>query len=291
MLFSMTGYGKAECDLSRFVYSIEIRSLNSKQLDISIKIPPLLKDMEPEIHKLISRELQRGKIDFSIYQDVKPDTPSYSVNREVVLEYVRQLADVAGEMGMDKTESLFLAAMRMPDAVKSEKMELKEEEWHKLTQSMEQALKELTAFRKQEGRAMEKDIRLRVKNILGKLEGIVPLEKRRIQNIRTRISGNLVKLDQQSTVDPERFEQEMVYYLEKSDITEEQVRLKNHCEYFLESMNGERVVGKKLGFIAQEIGREVNTLGSKAYDPDIQRLVVEMKDELEKIREQVLNIL
>ena len=291
MLHSMTGYGKAECDLSKMVYSIEIKSLNSKQLDIIIKIPHLLKDKELEIRNMIGQELQRGKVDLGIYQEVKPDATGHSVNRKVVKEYIQQLNDVAGDMGMDPTERFIQVAMRLPDAIRSEKENLGEGDWKQLAKSIRTALQELIRFRKQEGRALDQDIRLRVKNILQKLSEVTPLEKDRIKNVRARIKSSLDELGQENTTDPGRFEQEMIFYLEKQDITEEQVRLRNHCEFFLESMESDEAIGKKLGFISQEMGREINTLGSKAYESGIQRLVVEMKDELEKVKEQVLNVL
>lgn len=287
----MTGYGKAECDLAKMTCCIEIRSLNSKQLDISIKLPILLKDRELEIRNLISRDLQRGKVDFSIHQDIKAGSSTYSVNSELVKEYIRQLADVASEATEDRTEEFLQVAMRLPEAIRSEQMELGQDEWDLIQSGINQALGELAAFRKQEGEALEKDIRSRVKYILKNLSGISPFEKRRIEQVRSRIRSSLEELAQENTTDPGRFEQEMIFYLEKYDITEEQVRLRNHCEFFLETMDSDQAPGKKLGFITQEMGREINTLGSKAYDAGIQRLVVEMKDELEKIKEQLLNVL
>ena len=291
MLISMTGYGKAECDFPTMIYSIEIKSLNSKQLDISMKIPILLKEKELEIRNLISQALQRGKVDFGIFQDVKPGSCTHSVNREVVVEYIRQLEKVSREAGAGKPGQLIATAMRLPEAVRSDRDVLEEEEWGSIRSAIGQALKELTDFREQEGRAMEDDIRTRIKNILQKLAGISPFEKERIQQIRSRIKNSLDELGKDNATDPGRLEQEMIFYLEKYDITEEQVRLKNHCDFFLECLDSVDVMGKKLGFITQEMGREINTLGSKAYDSGIQRLVVEMKDELEKIREQILNVL
>ena len=291
MLVSMTGYGKAEYDLSNMIYSIEIKSLNSKQLDISMKLPILLKERELEIRNLISQELQRGKVDFGIFQDIKPGTAAHSVNKEVVLEYIRQLEEVSREAGADITGQLIETAMRLPEAIRSDRVELGEEEWGSIRSTITVALKELTDFREQEGRALEEDIRARIESILKKLTGISPFEKERIQQIRTRINNSLDELGKDNTTDPGRLEQEMIFYLEKYDITEEQVRLKNHCEFFLECLDSKEPIGKKLGFITQEMGREINTLGSKAYDSGIQRLVVEMKDELEKIKEQTLNVL
>jgi uncharacterized protein (TIGR00255 family) len=291
MLVSMTGYGKAECDLPKMIYSIEIKSLNSKQLDVSIKLPILLKDRELEIRNMLSQELQRGKVDFGIFQDVKPGTTTHSVNREVVLEYIRQLEEVSHASEADKTDQFIPVALRLPEAIRSEQVELGKEDWDNIRSSISKALKELSDFRQQEGKAMEEDIRRRVENILQRLIELAPFEKERIQQIRTRIKNNLDELGPEITTDSGRFEQEMIFYLEKFDITEEQVRLKNHCDFFIESMNSEQAIGKKLGFIIQEMGREINTLGSKAYDSGIQRLVVEMKDELEKIKEQILNVL
>jgi uncharacterized protein (TIGR00255 family) len=291
MLLSMTGYGKAECELSKMVYSIEIKSLNSKQLDISVKLPVLLRDRELEIRNHLGQELLRGKIDFGIYQDVKPGEGIHAVNKEVAREYIRQLSELASEAGMESSDSFLQVAMRLPDAIRSEQVEIGEEEWDALRENIIKALGDLQEFRQQEGLALEKDIRKRIGSILEKLSGIAPFEKVRIENIRSRIRTSMDELGQDQTADPGRFEQEMIFYLEKYDITEEQVRLKNHCEYFLESMESDQAMGKKLGFISQEMGREINTLGSKAYDAGIQRLVVEMKDELEKIKEQLLNVL
>jgi uncharacterized protein (TIGR00255 family) len=291
MLLSMTGYGKAQCDLPAMTCSVEIKSLNSRQLDISIKIPLLLKEKELEIRNLIGRELHRGKIDFSIHQDISNGQGIHRINKDVAAEYIRQLTDLAEEAGMKKTDRFLQVAMRLPDAIRPEQTEIGESEWESVRESILRALKELCEFRQQEGRILDKDLRSHIRNILAKQSEIAPREKGRIVNIRSRIEASLAELGQENPVDPGRLEQEMIFYLEKYDITEEQTRLKNHCEYFLKSMEDGSTVGKKLGFITQEIGREINTLGAKAYDSDIQRLVVEMKDELEKIKEQVLNIL
>jgi len=291
MLLSMTGYGKAECDIPPWIYAIEIKSLNSKQLDMSIKLPVLLRDREMEIRNLLGQELQRGKIDFGIYQDAKTGQGIYSINREIVREYIRELSRLGEEEKLEKTDRLLEVAMRMPDVIISEQEEFEDKKWIRLRKSIGEALRELIEFRKQEGKVLEEDIRNRIGKIIEKLSGIAPYEKDRIRTVRTRIKKSLEDLGQEDATDPGRFEQEMIYYLEKYDITEEQVRLKNHCKYFLESMEAKQSGGKKLSFITQEIGREINTLGSKAYDSSIQRLVVEMKDELEKIKEQLLNVL
>ncbi len=291
MLISMTGYGRAECDLPNMVCSIEIKSLNSKQLDTSVRVPLLLRDKEMEIRKLLNNELLRGKIELGIYQELKENAPGYSINRPVVKEYVQQLREISGEVGLEETERILQVAMRLPDAMKSEKGEIGEEEWTLVKKAILKALYELVSFREQEGKAMEKDIGMRVHSILAKLAQIEPYEEGRIASIRKRIVASLEELKKDVQADPGRLEQEMILYLEKMDITEEKVRLKNHCKYFMETMKDSVSAGKKLGFITQEMGREINTLGSKASDSDIQRLVVEMKDELEKIKEQVLNVL
>jgi uncharacterized protein (TIGR00255 family) len=291
MLISMTGYGRAECDLRNVVYAIEIKSLNSKQLDFSVKVPVLFKEKEMEIRSFLGGELQRGKVEVSIYQEIKEGSAGWSINRPVVEEYIRQLREIAGEAGMDDPEQLLQVAMRLPDTMLSEKDKLLDDDWMKVRNSLESALNELNSFRKQEGQALEKDIRLRINNILKLLSEVAPYEEDRTAAIRTRILSALEELEQNHSTDPGRLEQEMIFYLEKMDITEEKVRLENHCRFFLETLDKDFPAGKKLGFISQEIGREINTLGSKASETNIQRLVVGMKDELEKIKEQVLNVL
>jgi uncharacterized protein (TIGR00255 family) len=289
MLISMTGYGTAECDLRNMVYAIEIRSLNSKQLDFSLKIPAFLKEKEMEIRRWLGGELQRGKIEVGIYQEIKEGASGWSINRPVVEEYLRQLMEITGDP-VD-AHQLIEVAMRLPDAMLSEKDKLQEEDWQKVREGIQAALEELQAFREQEGTALENDIRLRIDNILERLARVEPFEEDRLAAVRNRILTALEELGQNHSTEPGRVEQEMLFYLEKMDITEEKVRLENHCRFFLETLQSAAPAGKKLGFIAQEIGREINTLGSKASESNIQRLVVEMKDELEKIKEQVLNVL
>jgi uncharacterized protein (TIGR00255 family) len=289
MLISMTGYGRAECDLRNMVYAIEIKSLNSKQLDFSVKIPVFLKDKEMEIRSWLGGELQRGKIDVGIYQEIKEGTAGWSINRPVVEEYIRQLEEIAGDNDPADRNRLIQVAMRLPDTMLSEKEKLQEDDWIKVRASIQAALDELHSFREQEGKAL--DIRLRINNILQLLSELTPFEEDRIVAVRNRILSALEELGQNNTTDPDRVEQEMIFYLEKMDITEEKVRLENHCRFFMETIDAAYPAGKKLGFISQEIGREINTLGSKASEANIQRLVVGMKDELEKIKEQVLNVL
>ncbi len=287
----MTGYGRAECDLPKMMFSIEIKSLNSKQLDTTVKLPLLLRDKEMEIRNILNNELQRGKIEIGIYQEPKEGVTGHSINRPVVKNYIGDLQGLAKELGMEDTERILQVAMRLPDAMKSEKEVLGEGEWKQLKQTILKALAQVVSFREQEGMALAEDIGLRVHAILEKLSRIEPFEQERIGRVRKRIAGGLKELQKDVKADANRLEQEMILYLEKMDITEEKVRLRNHCKYFMETMKQGPSSGKKLGFITQEMGREINTLGSKAADSDIQRLVVEMKDELEKIKEQVFNVL
>jgi uncharacterized protein (TIGR00255 family) len=287
----MTGFGRAECDLPGMLYSIEIKSLNGKQLDVAVKLPLSLRDREPEIRNLTATGLQRGKIEIGIYPEAKEESPMHSINEPLVKEYIRQLRMIAEETGLDAGEWLLQVAMRLPDAMKPEKEALGEEDWEKIRSAIRQALNEVTDFRRQEGKALEEDFILRIHAILDKLDQVEPYEEERIGRIRKRIATALKDLDLEAAADPGRLEQEMIFYLEKMDLTEEKVRLRNHCNYFIETLKDGQSAGKKLGFITQEMVREINTLGSKASDSDIQRLVVEMKDELEKIREQVLNVL
>ncbi|KPL15247.1 MAG: hypothetical protein AMS23_05035 [Bacteroides sp. SM1_62] len=291
MLISMTGYGRAECDLRNMVFAVEIKSLNSKQLDFSVKIPVFLKEKEMEIRSWLGGELQRGKIELGIYQEIKEGAAGWSINRPVVEDYIRQLKEITGLNDPVDPQQLIEVAMRLPDTMVSEKDKLQEDDWIRLRASMQAALDELNAFREQEGKALEKDIRQRINNILQLLSQVAPFEEDRLVAVRNRILSALEELGQNHSTDPGRVEQEMIFYLEKMDITEEKVRLDNHCRFFLETLDAASPAGKKLGFIAQEIGREINTLGSKASDANIQRLVVEMKDELEKIKEQLLNVL
>lgn len=287
----MTGFGRAKCEFSGMSFSVEIKSLNSKQLDTSVKIPFLFRQKEMEIRNLVNRELRRGKVEINIYQEVKENAAGYTVNKPAVTGYIDQLREIARKMDMKADERLLQVAMRLPEAMKSSKEILDSKDWELMKKAIRQALDELLAFREQEGRALEEDISLRVHSIQGKLAQIEPFEGDRILRIRKRILAALEDLRKEVEVDLNRLEQEMILHLDKMDITEEKVRLKNHCRYFLETLTSEPYAGKKLGFISQEMGREINTLGSKASDADIQKLIVEMKDELEKIKEQVLNVL
>ncbi len=291
MLVSMTGYGKAECELSGRKVTVEIKSLNSKQLDISTRLPSFLKEREIDIRNEISRELERGKIDCYISTELISEDSAHMINKEIVKNYIKQLREINEELKLNNDEQLIQVAMRLPDALKADREELEEEEWDKILKSLQTAVAGVKAYRSREGNILEDDIKKRIQLILEKLEKIKLFEEARIQNIRDHLMQNLKELKLAESYDPNRFEQELIYYLERLDITEEKVRLASHCNYFLEILPSTESVGKKLGFISQEIGRELNTLGSKSGDSNIQKLIVEMKDELEKIKEQLYNIL
>ena len=291
MIKSMTGYGKAVCELPTKRIIIEIKSLNSKQLDVNIRIPNHYKEKELTLRNIVSQKLKRGKIDITFnVESLMPDKIS-QINKEVILEYHDQLKSVAQELGINDRTDYLRIIMPLPDTLKSAQPTLDEKEWEAVQDSFIQAIEQLDQFRTQEGEAMLKDVKHHNQNIFMLLEKVVPFEKQRIDKIKTRIKDNLDNLKLNSSIDENRFEQELIYYLEKLDISEEKIRLKNHIDYFAKTLEESSPVGKKLGFITQEMGREINTLGSKASDSEIQRIVVNMKDELEKIKEQILNIL
>ena len=291
MIRSMTGYGKAECLLPNKKLTIEVKSLNSKQLDTNTRLPALYKEKELEIRKQIASELERGKVDCSFNYELTDDSGSGIINEPVVKSYYEQLYRISGELGLQASLELLNTVMRMPDTIRSEKPDLEEEEWRTVKSGLQQALQQVNEFRYQEGKALDSDLQDRVNAISEKLVNVQQYEEDRINQIRERIGNNLASFLKKDEVDENRFEQELIYYIEKLDISEEKVRLANHCKYFLETLEESGSSGKKLGFISQEMGREINTLGSKANHAEIQRLVVEMKDELERIKEQILNVL
>lgn len=291
MILSMTGYGKSSCELADKVLSIEIKSLNSKQVDIYTRLPNLYKEKDLEIRNLISQKLVRGKIECTIAIDNAENIQPSVINASVVRSYYKQLLKLSEELMIEANEDLLSIVMRMPDTLKPEKEELKEEEWAILSAGIGQALQKLNDFRAEEGKALEADFIKRIDIIADLLSQISPFEKQRIEDIRQRIQKNLNEYTEVEKMDENRLEQELIYYLEKLDITEEKVRLRNHLNFFTDVMNNEENNGKKLVFIAQEIGREINTIGSKANQSDIQKLVVMMKDELEKVKEQLMNVL
>lgn len=290
MIKSMTGFGKGEASFGTKKITVELRSLNSKQLDLNIKLPALYRQSETELRNLVAQRLQRGKVDLFVSVESQQVETSAHINREIFREYLRQLNDALAFSGIDADyDAMLPVLMRMPDVVSVEVERVTEEESAALMAAAADAVERLDAFRVQEGAVLIADLLRRVDLIERYREEVVPFEKARTETIRARILDNLSKLGVE--VDRNRLEQEMIYYLEKLDITEEKVRLENHCRYFREVAAGEEAPGRKLGFIAQEMGREINTMGSKANESNIQILVVRMKDELEKIKEQVLNIL
>ena len=290
MVKSMTGFGKGEAALRNKKITVEIRSLNSKQLDLSLRLPAVYRQSEYEIRNLIARTIQRGKVDVFVTVESQAVETSARINREVFREYLRQMNDTLSFSGIDAGyDAILPVIMRLPDVVATEAEATSEEEHAALLAAVEAAAAHLDAFREQEGAILIADLLRRVELIEQYKTEVVPFEKARTETVKARILDNLSKLA--VDVDRNRLEQEMIFYLEKLDITEEKVRLTNHCNYFREVASSEEGAGRKLGFIAQEMGREINTMGSKANEPNIQILVVKMKDELEKIKEQVLNIL
>ncbi|MFW5820495.1 MAG: YicC/YloC family endoribonuclease [Bacteroidota bacterium] len=289
MLQSMTGFGKSEITLPDKKVIIEIKSLNAKNIDSNVKIPQFYREKEIEIRKILQDQLKRGKIDFSIFYELNEGVTASSINKETFKTYFKQVNELKEELNLG-TEDILSSLLRLPDTIKTDKLEFDEKEWENIEQGIYEALEDLKQFRKQEGRALTDELHERVKNITELLDSIEPFEKERIVRLRERISKNLEELKISET-DNNRFEQEMIYYLEKLDISEEKTRLANHCRYFLETISNGDEAGKKLAFIGQEMGREINTLGSKASESNIQHIVVKMKDELEKIKEQTLNIL
>ncbi|OEY72171.1 YicC/YloC family endoribonuclease [Salegentibacter salarius] len=285
MIQSMTGFGKSITQLPSKKVTVEIKSLNSKNLDVNARIPSQYREKELQLRNTISKSLTRGKVDFSLYVEVTGEETTASVNRGVVKNYMQQLKSIVDG---DETELLKMA-VRMPDAVTTERDEIDESEFKAIEDAVIEALEEINQFRKDEGEALEKDLKLRVNNIGALLQEVLRIDPERVDAVKERLRKGIADLKE--NVDENRFEQELVYYIEKFDITEEKVRLENHLAYFNESINSPDSNGRKLGFISQEMGREINTIGSKSNYAPMQQLVVQMKDELEKIKEQLLNVL
>ena len=286
MIQSMTGFGKASLQLSTKKITVEVKSLNSKGLDLSVRMPSSYREMELGLRNQIALKLERGKIDFSIFIESTAEQTSTKVNVPIVKAYINQLRDV--NPYADETE-LMKMAIRMPDTLKTEREEIDENDWTEIQKVILEALDYIGNFRKDEGASLEKEFQLRIGNIRQYMNDALALDPERVQAIKDRLQTAISEL--KVNVDENRFEQELIYYLEKLDITEEKVRLTNHLDYFLETINGTEANGRKLGFITQEMGREINTMGSKSNHAQMQKLVVMMKDELEKIKEQVLNVL
>lgn len=285
MIQSMTGYGKSEVELLQKSATIEIRTLNSKNIDFNIRVPNAYREKEPEIRNLLATQLKRGKVDFTLTIENNEIGGHTSINEMVVSHYLGQLS----KLGLSDKENMLNIAMRLPDVLKTEVEDINDDEWIQITDALLKTIEKVITFRKDEGLVLKKDFSCRIDNIQQLTKQIDCLDEERLKNIRERLYKAIEELKQ--SVDENRFEQELIYYLEKLDVTEEKVRLRNHLSYFLDELNNPTSNGKKLGFIGQEIGREINTLGSKANFAPMQKIVVQMKDELEKIKEQLLNVL
>lgn len=291
MIKSMTGYGKAEFETGNKKITLEIKSLNSKQLDINSRLPMLYREKDILIRKEISEKLVRGKVDFSLYIENLGTESNSAINENIVTNYFHQLSGIQQKLGLPVSDQIMQSILRLPDTVKTVYEELNEQEWVNIFAKIKEVIQSLDQFRDQEGQALDRDIRSNIADIQQLLKQIEPFEGQRIENVKSRILDGLNEISVNGNMDKNRFEQELIYYLEKLDINEEKVRLTNHCDYFMETLESAGDVGKKLGFIAQEIGREINTIGSKANESNIQRIVVQMKDALERIKEQLLNVL
>jgi len=287
----MTGFGKTKLETNNKVIGLEIRSLNSKQLDMNLRTPHLYREKELDIRKIIGSKLIRGKIDFYINIEQSSVDSAPQINNVVARHFYSQIESLSKELNLEKQNDILGIIMRMPDIITSTNEELNVEEWNDIEKAILETIEKVNAFRSEEGELLFKDFCQRIDKIKELLSLVEPYEKARIPHIKERIQMNINSLLDEINKDNSRLEQEMIYYLEKLDITEEKVRLLKHCDYFLEVIENENNAGKKLAFVCQEIGREINTLGSKANDADIQKIVVLMKDELEKIKEQLFNIL
>lgn len=290
MIKSMTGFGKSITEVTGKKINVEIRSLNSKQLDLNFRIPYIYKEKELELRSEVSKQVERGKVDVGIYLENLQDTAPVAINKTLAKFYYKELEGLSNEL--NEVQNLLPLVLKMPEVLKAEKeiVELDEAEWKEVRKVVDQAIEAFQKFRSDEGRTLEKEFKSRIAIIASLLQEVVALDGLRINNIKERIKNNLSEIIDKEKIDQNRFEQELIYYIEKLDITEEKLRLKTHLDYFIATME-EAAAGRKLGFITQEIGREINTIGSKANDSAIQKLVVQMKDELEKVKEQLLNVL
>ena len=297
----MTGYGKAELNLTNANFTIEVRSLNSKQIDANVKMSSVYRDKEIGLRKLLSEKLQRGKIELSIWREKSESNTNYKVNTEVIKDYHNQVLQLKKDLGLKwnmwtmtpfsaKSSDILPTLLKMPEALIKGEEKANDNEWDEIAKGDDIAIENILQFRLEEGKKLEEDITTRINTLSRLLTEILPFGKGRIEKVKKSLADKLAEIDTKN-IDENRFEQELIYYLEKQDITEEQVRLDAHLSYFLETMKTDSPNGKKLGFIGQEIGREINTIGSKSSDAEMQKIVVQMKDELEKIKEQLLNIL
>lgn len=285
MIQSMTGFGKSITQIPNKKITVELKSLNSKNFDLNARIPSQYREKELDLRNIISNSLNRGKVDLSIYVEYTGEQTSTNLNTEVVKNYMDQLREIVNASEVE----LLKMAVKMPDALKTERDEIDEEEFKAIEDAVNAALKEINSFRTDEGKALEKDLKLRISNIQKLLEEVIKIDPERVDAVKERLRKGIEEIKEQ--VDENRLEQELVYYIEKFDITEEKVRLENHLDYFQKTLNTKDSNGRKLAFISQEIGREINTIGSKSNYAPMQQLVVQMKDELEKIKEQILNVL
>ncbi|MGC8823161.1 MAG: YicC/YloC family endoribonuclease [Bacteroidales bacterium] len=291
MIKSMTGFGKATQSFGNKTLSVEIRSVNSKQLDLYLKLPNSYKEKELDIRQLLAQYIERGKVECTLSVEEKVPAARLKLNASVIKDYFNQFQAIANELNIELTDRIFGTILRLPEAMTAENELVTDDEWTIIQSTLLSAIEAFEEFRKQEGQNLANDLITRVHLIQQYLSDIEPFEKERIERIRSRLHNSMAEVFPSNNIDPNRFEQELIYYLEKLDITEEKVRLQNHCNYFEQTLHEPISNGRKLGFITQEMGREINTIGSKANDAQIQRLVVMMKDELEKIKEQLGNIL
>lgn len=290
MVHSMTGYGKAAVELPHKKLTIEIKSLNSKQFDLFTRIPMIYREKEIGLRNWLSKELERGKIDLSFTVEHISKDVSATIDHTLLKQYHQEITALSHELNISLPQDWFQTLLRLPDVMKQDAEELNEEEWSIIEKTIQKAVNELIGFRVQEGGMLRNLLEEKIANIRQLLQEIEPYESERIEKVKSRIYDGLATLENKE-YDTNRFEQEMIYYIEKLDVNEEKSRLTNHLDYFIETLDEKKSQGKKLGFIAQEMGREINTLGSKSNHSDMQRIVVRMKDELEQIKEQILNVL
>ena len=290
MTHSLTGFGKSEVTIGHLHVNIEIRSLNSKFLDINLKIPTVFKEIDSSLRTIIKNDLTRGKVELSIHYEKINSSSRITINKEQLKNYYSQLKEISTELNNQNDKDFMGYALKLPEVIQHQKETVDKQSNETLINAVKEACEDLNSFREKEGESLQKELLNYVNSILGNLTKIDPFEKERLPKVKQKLFRSVEELNLKSQIDEKRLEQELIYYAEKLDLTEEKIRLKEHCSYFLETLK-EKNSGKKLGFITQEMGREINTLGSKANHLSIQKIVVEMKDELEKIKEQVLNIL
>ena len=291
MIKSMTGFGKSVTEITGKKITVEVRSLNSKSLDLNLRIPYIYKEKELELRSDIAKQIERGKVDLTVFTESTQDSLPIAINKTLAKTYYKELKGLSEELN-ENTGNLLALVLKMPEVMKAERevVELDEAEWKQVKKAVDKAISAFQEFRDDEGKILKKEFKTRIGIINKLLEDVINSDASRIENVRNRIKNNIAELVEKEKIDENRFEQELIYYIEKLDITEEKLRLKTHLDYFIKTM-AEPSAGRKLGFISQEIGREINTIGSKANDANVQKLVVQMKDELEKIKEQMLNVL